>query len=293
MTLRHLKIFCEVCKTGSITNAAKNLYIAQPAVSVAISELEKNYNIQLFERINKRLIITEAGKKAYVDACRVLNAFSEFEEQAKSATKTEKLKLGSSLTIGKYMIPHIVSEITKVFPEVKLTVKIQQTKLIEDMITRGELDFALIESKPESNSLKVIPFYEDKLVAVCAADYNVEKEINAADLPKHKFLLREKGSAARDYFDTFCEREKIEITPCLESVSTQAIIQCLTALGGISILSYHLVKDFLTNGTLKQIRIKNADFIRTYSIIMHSNKSLTPCQNKILQLCIQSAERFK
>lgn len=293
MTLRHLKIFCEVCKTGSITRAAENLYLAQPAVSVAISELEKNYNIRLFERINKRLVITEIGKIMYGEACSVLNAFSEFEEQAKSATKTEKLRLGSSLTIGKYMIPHIVSEISEAFPEVKLTIKIQQTKLIEDMITRGELDFALIESKPSSESIRVIPFYEDKLVAVCAADYVVEKEISAADLQKHKFLLREKGSAARDYFNGFCEREKIEITPCLESVSTQAIIQCLTALGGISILSYHLVKDFLDDGTLKQIHIKNADFIRTYSIIMHSNKHLTPCQDKILNLCIKSAERFK
>lgn len=293
MTLRHLNIFCEVCKTGSITRAAENLYLAQPAVSVAISELEKNYNIQLFERINKRLVITDLGKIMYGEACRVLDAFSEFEEQAKNATKTEKLRLGSSLTVGKYMIPYIVSEISKNFKDVKLSVKIQQTKLIEDMILRGELDFALIESKPISDTLKVLPFYEDKLVAVCAADYKISDRVSAKELCRHKFLLREKGSAARDFFDSFCEREKIKITPCLESVSTQAIIQCLTAIGGISILSYHLVKDFLNDGSLKQIYIENADFIRTYSLIMHANKRLTATQKDILNLCINSAEHFK
>lgn len=293
MTLRHLKIFTEVCRTGSITRAAENLYMAQPAVSVAIAELEKNYGIQLFERLNKRLVITEIGKRMYDEASLVLSAFSAFEEHAKRESAHEKLRLGSSLTVGKYMIPRIAADITRDFPDVQLSVKIHQTKLIEEMVLRGELDFALIESGASSEAIRQIPFYKDRLVAVCAKDYPAADVLSAKELAGHRFFLREKGSAARDHFDLYCAREKIRIAPAVESVSTQAIIQCLTGLGGISILSYHLVKDFLNDGTLRQIRIENADFTRTYNVIMHNNKRLTVVQKEILQLCLKSADLFK
>ena len=91
--------------------------------------------------------------------------------------------------------------------------------------------------------------------------------MSAKELAGHRFFLREKGSAARDYFDQYCAREKIRIEPAVESVSTQAIIQCLTGLGGISILSYHIVKAFLSDGTLRQIRIENADLIYHKDIV--------------------------
>lgn len=293
MTLRHLKIFTEVCRTGSITRAAENLYMAQPAVSVAIAELEKNYGIQLFERINKRLVITEIGRRMYDEASLVLNAFSAFEEHAKRESSHEKLRLGSSLTVGKYMIPRIAADITHAFPDVQISIKIHQTRLIEEMVLRGELDFALIESGASGEALTEIPFYEDRLVAVCAKDYPAADELSAKELAGHRFFLREKGSAARDYFDQYCAREKIRIEPAVESVSTQAIIQCLTGLVGISILSYHIVKAFLSDGTLRQIRIENADFTRTYNVIMRNNKRLTAAQKQILQLCLKSAELFK
>ena len=293
MTLRHLKIFTEVCRTGSITRAAENLYMAQPAVSVAIAELERNYGIQLFERINKRLVITEIGRRMYDEASLVLNAFSAFEEHAKRESSHEKLRFGSSLTVGKYMIPRIAADITHAFPDVQISIKIHQTRLIEEMVLRGELDFALIESGASGEALTEIPFYEDRLVAVCAKDYPAADELSAKELAGHRFFLREKGSAARDYFDQYCAREKIRIEPAVESVSTQAIIQCLTGLGGISILSYHIVKAFLSDGTLRQIRIENADFTRTYNVIMRNNKRLTAAQKQILQLCLKSAELFK
>lgn len=221
MTLRHLKIFTEVCRTGSITRAAENLYMAQPAVSVAIAELEKNYGIQLFERINKRLVITEIGRRMYDEASLVLNAFSAFEEHAKRESSHEKLRLGSSLTVGKYMIPRIAADITHAFPDVQISIKIHQTRLIEEMVLRGELDFALIESGASGEALTEIPFYEDRLVAVCAKDYPAADELSAKELAGHRFFLREKGSAARDYFDQYCAREKIRIEPAVESVSTQ------------------------------------------------------------------------
>ena len=108
MTIRHLRVFVCVCKHQSMTKAAEELFIAQPAVSNTISEIEKNYNIKLFERINKKLFLTDEGKVLLIKAQEVLSAFDEFEEQALNSSKKPLLKIGSSLTIGKQKLPWLL-----------------------------------------------------------------------------------------------------------------------------------------------------------------------------------------
>lgn len=104
MTLRHLKIFVAVCECGGITKAAEALYMAQPAVSTTIAELEKYYKASLFDRINQRLVITELGKELLVKAESILAQFEDFEETAMLGGQNPKLRIGSSLTLGKTIL---------------------------------------------------------------------------------------------------------------------------------------------------------------------------------------------
>jgi len=120
MTLRHLRIFVTVCNENSITKAAEKLSIAQPSVSLAIAELEKHYEVKLFERIKQRLVITEVGKALHEQACLVLNSFALFEEMAMQTKAYNIVKIGSSLTIGQYMIPKIVKYINSKYPDIKI-----------------------------------------------------------------------------------------------------------------------------------------------------------------------------
>lgn len=110
MTLRHLRIFKEVCELKSVTKAANKLYIAQPAVSVAIAELEKKYDVKLFQRIKNRMVITSAGKQLYERALTVLNNFDDFESTAYESGKTCGLKIGASLTIGTFLLPAMIKK---------------------------------------------------------------------------------------------------------------------------------------------------------------------------------------
>lgn len=99
-----------MCELKSVTKAANKLYIAQPAVSVAIAELEKKYDVKLFQRIKNRMVITSAGKQLYERALTVLNNFDDFESTAYESGKTCGLKIGASLTIGTFLLPAMIKK---------------------------------------------------------------------------------------------------------------------------------------------------------------------------------------
>lgn len=287
MTLRHLKIFVTVCIENSITRAAEKLSIAQPSVSLAIAELEKHYEVKLFERIKQRLVITEVGKALHEQACLVLNSFALFEEMAMQTKAYNIVKIGSSLTIGQYMIPKIVKYINSKYPDIKINIKINQAKAIEKLVLQGELDFGLVEGEPTSSELIIKQFSKDKLVAVAGIEYQVENDLlNIENIKQHNFILREKGSAARDYFDRYLDKNKLSIEPYIESINTQVIISCLISNLGISILPFSLVREFVRRKQLKILEFPDATFERTYNIIVNKNKTLTKAQLDVFNLCL-------
>ena len=285
MTLRHLKIFKEVCDHGSITKAAEALFIAQPSVSVAISELEKHYNVTLFQRISNRLIITEEGKSVYERACNVLNAFDDFESTAYNGD-IPKIKIGTSLTVGTYILPDLMCQIKKLFPQVQVSVKIFQTKIIEDLVAKGELDIGLIESSTSLPVLQAEKFSEDELVVVCSQNFPAPDNISKNEIASYPFILREQGSASRDLFDMYLKQNDIHFTPSVETVIPQAAIE-LAKLGlGIAVLPFGMVKELISSKVLKRINLEGAKFQRTYFIIAHRQRNLSTLQKQIYDLCL-------
>lgn len=288
MTIRYLRIFAEVCKHQSVTRAAEALEIAQPTVSAAISQLEKYYGIQLFARINQRLTLTQSGRLLYEQALRVLNEFDNFEKLAQGEHAAKKLSIGSSLTIGQYILPKIIKKAKKLYPDLEITSQINQAKTIENMVLHGDLDFALIETAPTSYSLYAEPFSKDRMVAAAGTGYKVENNtITPQNIGQYAFILREKGSAARDFVDDYLAEHKLSITPVAEAVNTPVIISFLTNNLGISVLPYSLVSEQIASGILKEINFLNARLERTYNLIMLKNKQLTKEQAAVRELCFR------
>ena len=188
-------------KVKSMTKAAEELFIAQPAVSNTISEIEKNYNVKLFERINKRLILTNEGKVLFLKAQEVLSAFDEFEEMALMASKKPLLKIGSSLTIGKQKIPRLLRNLKETFTDVDFQVSINQTSIIENKILSGALDFAFIQGKPSDPNIKSRLVDCNNLIAVCGKKYDMPETVTLKELCRYDLLLREDESVSRDFLD--------------------------------------------------------------------------------------------
>lgn len=285
MTLRQLRVFKEVYELKSVSLAAEKLYVSQPAVSVAISELEKEYGLNLFLRVNKRIIPTEDGKKFYENACKVLNAFSSFEKFAENMTQSPEMKIIASLTVGTYILPKLLNKIKAEFPSLRLTAKIIPTQKATDAVLRGEADFALVESFLFPDGISAEKFYSDKLVAVCARDFKAPDTLTPPDLKNVPLIVREAGSASRDLFELYLKQNNVFIKPYVETVNPQAAIQCCLSGCGVTVLPYGLVKEYLDDKRLKLIKLKGADFSRTYNIIKHKDVVFSPLQQSVYFLC--------
>ncbi|MDD4688250.1 MAG: LysR family transcriptional regulator [Eubacteriales bacterium] len=273
MTIRHLKVFITVCKYNNFTRAAEELHIAQPAVSTTIAEIEKYYSVLLFERINKKIILTEAGKKLLVKAREVVTSFDDFESLANQTETTTMLKIGASLTIGRTIIPKLLSIFKQDYPETAVSVSIGQALDIERKVADGILDFALVEGRVSFPNIKVKPFAEDKLIPVGGKDFIVPPKLTVQELSKLPLLLREKGSSSRDFVDSLFSIQALTAHPIVESASNEAIISIAAQNHGIAILPQSIVKEHIGQ-SLKEINVLDVSFNRKFYLIHHKDKKI-------------------
>ena len=146
MTIRHLKIFLSVCKNNfNTTKAAEELHMTQPAVSLAIKELEQYYGVALFDRIGKRLKITEAGHRFFEYSVHITSMFDDMEKGMKDWDSFGVIRIGASITIGSQFLPYYVKAFYNRYPGTEIKVTISPSEQLEQKIWNNELDFILIE----------------------------------------------------------------------------------------------------------------------------------------------------
>jgi DNA-binding transcriptional LysR family regulator len=287
MTLRHMEIFVAVCKYKSITIAAEKLHIAQPTVSLAIKELEEYYGVRLFDRISRKLYITEVGKQFLNYSAHIVSLFDEMEKGFRNWDSFGALRIGASITIGTHLLPQYVSMFYKQYPQIKVQAIIDNSEEIEKRVLLNDIDFALIEGAIHNSQIKCEKFLEDELILICGNQHVLctKKQIDIEQLQGQDLILREKGSGARELFDSTMLIHNIDIKPMWESISTQAIIKAVRSGLGLSVLPYLMVKSDLEAGIVKHLKIKGITFKREFNIIHHKNKFLTKSAKEFIELC--------
>ncbi len=288
MTIRHLRVFVCVAKHMSMTRAAEELIIAQPAVSNTIMEIEKNYNIRLFERINRRLFLTDEGKTLLIKAQTVLTDFDEFEQAATNSSSRPKLKIGASLTIGIQKIPRLLQGLKENFPDIDLQASVNQTSVIEGKILSGLLDFAFIQGLPSSPNIDSRLIESNTFIAVCGSKYKIPDTVTLKELCTYDLLLREDESVSREFLDRIFTRENIVVNPIMESISNQALIASAKRNLGVTILSESLLKHHISRGELRKINVVDYEFTRSSYLIYHKDKSFGSVKKDIFDYCRKS-----
>lgn len=285
MTIRHLKAFVAVCENGSVTKAAELLHVAQPALSQTISDIEKYYNVALFNRINQRLVLTETGKELLQKAKEVLESFQGFEDLATNAVDMPAVHIGMSLTIGTTDLPKIMRYIKNEYPFVKLSVTINNSFEIQQSILSGEIDFGIIEGNIVMPHFCCAEFKSDKLIIVCGRDFQIDSVIDVRKLASQPLLLREKGSSSREHLESIFKRNGISSEPIMESISNQAIIVAAKENFGVAVLPQALVAKDVQKGKLKEVKLLDYELKRTSFVFWHRNKKFGSTQKAILDYC--------
>lgn len=287
MTLRHLNIFCAVCFNDcNTTKAAEALHMSQPAVSLAIRELEEYYNVLLFDRIGKRLKITEAGHQMYEYASHISELFKDMEVSLRNMNKKGIIRVGASISVGAHLLPEYVEEYAKISPDILVKVVIASSEQLEEQIASSDLDFALIEGLVHNPDIIARNFMEDSLVVLVSKDSPFEngQTLSLHEFRAQNFLLREQNSATRELFEAVTKQAGFAIVPTWESVSTTAIVNGVIKNMGITLLPERLVRGPIESGDVKIVNVEGLSFDRTFKIIYHKNKLITPPMDAFINI---------
>ena len=287
MTLKHLNIFATVYKTLNITRASEQLHMTQPAVSRAIQEIEHYYGRTLFDRMNHRLYHTEAGDELYSYAIHILESFHHMEYAMKNQDPFGVLRIGSTMTVGNFLIPVINSHFQKKYPRLTLRTTVANGSYIQQALLDNMLDFAVMEDQVRSEYLMSEFLMTDNLCVISAPQHPLcrQKEIRLADLIQYPLLLRENGSTARDLCNHIFALHELPLDPLWESTSTQALVKAVSLGIGISILPQKIVTQDLCNETICKHTIVDEPFARQWHIVRHKQKVLSPLVNEYIALC--------
>lgn len=187
-----MNIFVAVADYGSMSAAATHLYLSQPTVSQAIRELEKHYNVLLFERLGKKLYLTERGELLLPRARELVRQFEETEELILNQGQSLTLKLGSTITVGTCLTPRLIPELQKSCPDVKVASYVSNTRAIEQKLLRSELDVGIVEGEIYSPDLHVLPIVDDRLVLAVGKEhpFYLKKVLHVQDLSRNSLQLR-------------------------------------------------------------------------------------------------------
>ena len=286
MTLRHLEIFRAVCAHESITQAADKLHMTQPAVSMAVKELEVFYGVQLFERMNRRLYLTEAGRSLLQYADTVLSQFEESVQVLRQGGTRGRCRFGMTVTIGETWLPIILPRLEQELPQLDVETFIQNSRETEEMLLRNEIDFALVDNvSSASRSQQVSPLFRETMAVVCAPDHLPERtSLTLVELAAERLLLREGGSGTRSSVDAAFQAAGLKAAPILESISAAALLACAAAGAGITILPRSQTENPLREGKVRELTVTDAVFQRTYFLLCHKNKYLTPGMQKAIEI---------
>lgn len=273
-----LKVFITVADTKNFSKAAKALNLTQPAISFQIQTLEQYYQTMLFDRVNRHVKLTESGELLLEYALSMNDLQAELERKMQQLTGQVQgdLTIGASRTIGEYIMPHIVSEFKKKYPDVDVALEIYNTKHVEENIMNKSIDVGLVESEIANQKLLYQDFLDDELVLIVASEHPWanEESVSLMDLKGEPFIIREAGSGSRLVFeqallDADFDIENLNI---IMEVSNITAIKTIVSSGlGVSVLSKWAAEDLVKKGDVNILRIKEFAIPRQFSIILNND----------------------
>lgn len=266
--------------------AAEQLYISQPTVSQAISELENYYGVKLFERLSQKIYLTESGEQLLSYARHVVSSFETMDLAMKHAGSTPLIRLGGSVSVGTRLFNDIVDEMERENPSIDIRVIINNTEHIENLLLKSQIDIGIVEGLVKSKDLIRVPLFTDELVVVVGRKHPFyqREEIWIEELEGQEFIAREDASMERNQYEKVLAENSIKLIQKWSSSNTEPIKKAVIAGKGLAIISRLLIENELVSGALKVVPVHGITVKREIQLIYHKDKFLSPQLVKLIEL---------
>ena len=288
MSDRRLQVFQTVARLLSFTKAAEELHMTQPAVTFQVRQLEEQYNTRLFDRTHNRISLTDVGKKVFEYGERIFELYGQMDNAVRELTGDVSgvLILGASTTIAEYMLPVLLGDFKKEYPDVNIRLKVSNSDGIVAQVENNMIDLGVVEAPVNNKNLVVEECRIDELVVILQPGHELagRESIHPKELVEFPFICREEGSGTREVMLESMLADGVGVTQLnvvMELGSLESIKGSVEAGMGISILSSATIQKELKLGTLVAVRL-DPPARRPFSFVHQKQKFRVRAMDELL-----------
>lgn len=278
-TLQQLRAFVTVVSAGSVTRAAEELHLTQPAVSMQLRGFEDGFERPLFERVGRRMDLTPFGREVLVGAQAILE---EAQALHRKRSEVDGEWAGSlslvSVSTGKYVLPRFLAAFAADHPQVALQLEVTNRSRVIEMLEENAVDYAFVSLLPERMEVEALALVPNELHIIAPAGWRIPNPESAAFdewLRESPLIFRESGSGTRRAFERLLAQRGVDATPVWELATNEAVKQAVIAGMGVSLMSIAGFAQEKRLGLLASLPM-NAGQGTTWQLIRRKGKPLTP-----------------
>jgi len=288
MDLSALQAFVAVAQNASFSHAAEQLFVSQSAISKRIAQLETDIKAQLFDRIGRKVALTEAGHALLPRAQRLLNDAKELQRVVADLQGdiAGKLTMGTSHHIGLHRLPDPLRQFTQLHPNVELDIQFMDSEEACHAVEVGELELAIVTLPPSPRErLSLTTIWQDPLVFVAAKDHALcHQKASLADLAKHPAVLPSTHTYTRGILESLLRNEGLALNVAMETNYLETLRMLVSTGLGWSLLPKTLIAD-----DIQEIKIPKVKLQRELGVVTHEKRSLSNAAQAMIRLCGESA----
>lgn len=296
MTLEQLRIFVAVAEREHLTQGARELNLTQSATSAAIATLEARYAARLFDRVGRRIVLTEAGRLFLAEARAVLAQAAAAEKVLTDLAGLEhgSLGLAGSQTVANYWLPGLIERYRVLYPGIAVSLAIGNSDFVAGRIHDGAADLGFVEGVVDDPALAAMPVAEDEMVLVAPVihPWAWQAPRGAEQLKKGPWVLREPGSGTRSFFEAHLQAIGLptsELNVALEYPSNEAVRAAVEAGSGATVISRRVVEGSIRAGTMAAIDFPIPP--RRFLALRHKERYATKAAQAFLDLVTSATTR--
>lgn len=292
-TLNQLRIFTHIARHGSITKAAEELHLTQPAVSIQLKNFQQQFDIPLTELVGRKIFITDFGREIVRAAENIIAEIEhiQFRSKLHKGILAGKIKI-SVVSTGKYIMPFFLSDFLKLHPNIELQMDVtNKTKVLENL-EKNEVDFSLVSVMPEHIGLEQLALLKNKLVLVGKRNEFNDQKPTIKLFNTLPLIFREPGSGTRHTVESFFHKHNISYVKNMELTTNEAVKQAIIAGLGYSILPLIGIKNELLLHQLEVIDVPKLKLESEWNLVWLKSKSLSPQAKSLLNYIEMHKERI-
>lgn len=290
MSYKQIQAFVKVAQCKNYAEAAEQLYVSQPALSIAIKKLEQEIGGYLLNRSTRKVELTPEGEVFLPTAKRLLHDWEDAYEDLHQLfnKKTGKLAIAAMPSFANGPLPNLLQHFYQIYPNIKVTIQdIVMESVIESVLTnRAEIGFTFESDNMEH--LDFTPLFENDFIAICHPQHELAqaKSITWQTLAAWSFISMNRGSTIRQWVEQICKNLKLELDVVLEAGQLSTLGQCVSSGVGVSVVPA-LCQQQMEQKGLHCVALENSGLKKRVGVITKKNSNLSVAAKSLLDLVQQ------